>query len=231
MEELKAKDILFFQDLEDLKIKMDQTKNNTCVVILTGGLSSRMGGGIKSLVKFNNKTIFDRILEKMIKQSKHIIINSNEGFKEFDKYNLPVIKDILKGYLGPLAGIHASLHWIKFNIPNVDWLVTVPSDTPFLPIDLVKKLILKAKKNKKNIVLAKSNNKIHPVVGIWKCNSDLFEDLEKNLAKGTRKITIWAKHHSFDTQDFDYNSFDPFFNINSREDLIEAIKIENKYLI
>jgi len=210
---------------------MEQLKNDICVVILTGGLSSRMGGGIKSLEKFNNKTIFDRILEKVNNQSKYIIVNSNDEGKEFNKYGLPIVKDVFKGYLGPLAGIHASLNWMKFNIPEVNWLVSVPSDTPFLPIDLVKKLIFKAKKHKKNIALAKSKNKIHPVIGVWKCNSSLFEDLEKNLIKGTRKIILWAKSHSFETQNFDQDFFDPFFNINSREDLIKAKEIEDRYLI
>ena len=72
---------------------MQTNDSNICVVILTGGLSSRMGGGIKSFEQFNNQTIFDRILEKIIPQSKHIIINSNEDNSKFDKYNFPVIKD------------------------------------------------------------------------------------------------------------------------------------------
>ena len=70
---------------------MQENKNNFCTVMLTGGLSSRMGGGIKSFEQFNNKTIFDRILEKIIPQAKYIIINSNEDNSKFDKYNFPVI--------------------------------------------------------------------------------------------------------------------------------------------
>ena len=63
---------------------MQEQNNKICVVILTGGLSSRMGGWIKSLEKFNNKTIFDRILERISPQTKHIIINSND-----DNNNMP----------------------------------------------------------------------------------------------------------------------------------------------
>ena len=208
---------------------MQIQNNNICVVILTGGLSSRMGGGIKSLEKFNNKTIFDRILERITPQTKHIIINSNEDDNKFYEYNVPVIKDRFTGHLGPLAGLHASLHWIKYNIPQTEWLVSVPSDTPFFPIDLVNKLFFKALKNNKKIVLAKSNDKIHPVIGLWK--SDLLEDLEENLKKGTRKIMLWVQLHPFDTVNFDQNFFDPFFNINSKEDLIQAKEIEDRYLL
>ena len=207
---------------------MQELNNNICVVILTGGLSSRMGGGIKSLEKFNDKTIFDRILERITPQTKNIIINANKEDNRFDEYNLPIIKDKLTGHLGPLAGIHTSLHWIKYNIPQVGWLVSVPSDTPFFPKDLVNKLFLKALEDNKKIVLAKSNDKIHPVIGLWK--SDLLEDLEENLNNGTRKIMMWAQGHPFDTQSFDQKFFDPFFNINFREDLIQAKEIEDKYL-
>ena len=208
---------------------MQTNDSNICVVILTGGLSSRMGGGIKSFEKFNNKTIFDRILERIIPQTKHLIINSNDKNIKFNKYNLPIIKDYMKGHLGPLAGIHASMNWVKYNIPQIEWIVSVPSDTPFVPINLVKKLYDKALNNNKHIILAKSNNKIHPVIGLWKSN--LLEDLEKNLNNGIRKIMLWAKNHPFDTLSFDQNIFDPFFNINFKDDLIEAKKIEDRYLL
>ena len=207
---------------------MRDQNNNICVVILTGGLSSRMGGGIKSLEKFNNKTIFDRILKRITPQTEQIIINANEIDNNFNKYDLPVIEDKLTGHLGPLAGIHASLHWIRYNIPQIEWLVSIPSDTPFFPKDLVNKLFHKALKNNKKIVLAKSNDKIHPVIGLWK--SDLLEDLEENIKNGTRKIMMWAQRHPFDTQNFDQKFFDPFFNINFKEDLIQAKEIEDRYL-
>ena len=138
---------------------MQEQNNKICVVILTGGLSSRMGGGIKSFEKFNKKTIFDRILERITPQTKNIIINANKEDNRFNEYNLPIIKDKLTGHLGPLAGIHTSLHWIKYNIPQIEWLVSVPSDTPFFPKDLVNKLFFKALENNKKIVLAKSNDK------------------------------------------------------------------------
>tara|TARA_B100001123_G_scaffold229516_2_gene258159 strand:- start:3621 stop:4247 length:627 start_codon:yes stop_codon:yes gene_type:complete len=208
---------------------MQTQKNKICAVIITGGLSSRMGGGIKSFEQFNKKNIFDRIIERIVPQTKYIIINSNEKNNKFYDYNLPIVKDKITGHLGPLAGIHASLDWIKFNIPETKWLVSVPCDTPFFPNNLIKKLLLKANKSNKNIILAKSNNRIHPVIGLWKTN--LLEDLEENLKNGTRKIMMWVNHHSFDTQVFDDDPFDPFFNINFKDDLIQAKKIEDKYII
>ena len=88
---------------------------NICVVILTGGRSSRMGGGIKSLKKFNNKTIFKRIFENLQTQVNKIIINSNDTKNLFIKYNVEVIKDDFEDFIGPLAGIHATFKWLNEN--------------------------------------------------------------------------------------------------------------------
>ena len=199
--------------------------NDICVVILTGGRSSRMGGGIKSLKKFNNKYIFDRIFENLQTQVDKVIINSNDSENLFVKYNVEVIKDSLEGFLGPLAGIHAALEWLNEKAPYINWLVTVPGDTPFIPKNLVKKLLDKVKNSNHKIVLAQSNGKTHPIIGIW--HSNLFESLKNSLNSGNRKIMDWASQHSLEYVEFANSKYDPFFNINYIEDLIEAKEIEN----
>ena len=199
--------------------------NNICAVILTGGQSLRMGGGIKSLKKFNNKYIFDRIFENLQTQVEKVIINSNDSQNLFVKYNVDIIKDSYEGFLGPLAGIHAAFEWLNQNEPCINWLVTVPGDTPFIPKNLVKKLLKKIKNSNHEIVLAQSNRKTHPIIGIWHIN--LFESLIKSLNSGNRKIMNWASQHSLAYVEFSNSKYDPFFNINCIEDLIEAKEIEN----
>ena len=204
--------------------------NDICVVILTGGRSSRMGGGIKSLKKFNNKSIFDRVFGNLQTQVNKVIINSNDSENLFVKYNVEVIKDSLEGFLGPLAGLHATLEWLNKNAPYINWLVTVPGDTPFIPKNLVKKLLDKIKNSNHKIVLAQSNGKTHPIIGIW--HSNLLESLKNSLNSGNRKIMNWASQHSLEYVEFTNSKYDPFFNINCKEDLIEAKEIENNnYLI
>ena len=204
--------------------------DDLCAVILTGGRSSRMGGGIKSLKKFNNKSIFDRVFENLQTQVNKVIINSNDSENLFVKYNVEVIKDSLEGFLGPLAGLHATLEWLNKNAPYINWLVTVPGDTPFIPINLVKKLLDKVKNSNHKIVLAQSNGKTHPIIGIW--HSNLFESLKNSLNSGNRKIMDWASQHSLEYVEFANSKYDPFFNINCNEDLIKAKEIENNnYLI
>jgi len=206
---------------------MQNNIEEICAVIMTGGKSSRMGGGIKSFKKFNNRMIFDRIYEILNNQIRNIIINTNAEEKYFEKYNRTIIKDKILGYLGPLAGIHASLSWINNNMPKVNWLISVPGDTPFIPNDLINRLYVKAKINNKQIILAKSNNNIHPVIGIW--NINLLKSLECNLLNGERKIIVWAKNHELDFEEFSVENYDPFFNINYKEDLNKAKEIEEKF--
>ena len=207
---------------------MDSYKKKICAVIMTGGKSSRMGGGIKTLMQFNKKIIFERILESLQNQINNIIINNNDMSYQFKKYNLPIIEDKIKGYLGPLAGIHASLEWVSKNLKNIEWIVSVPGDTPFIPDNLVEKLYNKAESYKKNIIIAKSNEKIHPIVGIW--NVNLLQKLEKAILEGERKIIIWAKKNQLDYQEFINDRYDPFFNINYNSDIDTAKKIETKFI-
>jgi len=195
---------------------------------MVGGQSLRMGGGIKSLNIFNGKTIFDRILAQLKKQTQKIIINSNDIDKAFIKYKLPIIKDHKIGYLGPLSGIHSSMRWLIKNDPIVNWLVTVPGDTPFIPDDFISRFKSRMSGGSK-IILAQSNAKTHPIIGAW--HVSLFEHLDKHLSNDeTRKIITWANNHPIEYEKFKTENFDPFFNINFKEDLLQAEKIEKAFI-
>ncbi len=202
--------------------------DKVCIAILAGGLSSRMGGGIKTLKTFNNKTIFERIFSKIKNQCNNIIVNTNEEDFQFKKYNISIVKDLFLERVGPLGGLHACLKWLYIKNKNIDWLVTVPADTPFLPDNLVEKLTKETNNGKYKIVMAKSNNKIHPIVGIW--HSSLLDNLEKEINLGTRKILHWAEKHSIKYVDFHNSNYDYFFNINYKEDILKAEEIENNQI-
>ena len=201
--------------------------NNICAIILTGGLSKRMGGGKKTFKKFNNKIIFDRVLNKIESQAEKIIVNNNGDKNLFMNYKIVVVEDILKGFLGPLAGIHAGFKWLIDNEIGYDWLASVPGDTPFIPDDLIEKLAEKAKLGNHKIIIAKSFGKIHPTVGLW--HISLYENLEESIKKGKRKILDWASNHSLNYLEFNNFKYDPFFNINYKEDIQKAEEIENNY--
>ena len=200
---------------------------NIAALIMIGGLSKRMGGGIKSLYEFNDKSIFNRVLEKIKPQVKKILINCNEENKKIEQFNFPIIRDIKKGHLGPLAGIHTGMDWLINHSPDTEWLITIPGDTPFIPSNLVSKFKDKMSKNLK-IIIAKSEKKTHPIIGAW--HISLFSNLDDNINNGTRKILSLSETHPLESIKFHHKNYDPFFNINTKKDMEEARVIENNFL-
>ena len=205
-----------------MKKELIINKSKTIIVILAGGKSRRFGGGYKTLNKFNNISILDRIIQNFKKLEMEIVLNVNSNKDEFLKTGLHLIKDELKNFQGPLAGIFSSMKWVLENKKNTEWIFTSPSDTPFLSKSLVNKFLSTKYSNKTNIVIAKSFNKTHPVIGIW--HISLIKSLEEFLATDNRKIMHWVEQQNYEILNFKDKNY--FFNINTQADLLEAIKIE-----
>ena len=195
-------------------------------IILAGGLSRRMGGGDKGLLMLGKTTIIERVIDKILPQVNSLAININGDSSRFPDYKLPIIPDSIKGYLGPLSGILAGMEWAFKN--GNRYIATVAADTPFLPDDLIKRLHAMVKSKNLNIGIAASRILsgddvfIHPTFGIWEVA--LKDDLRDALANDTRKIMFWAKKFKLDYYYFDTSDklSDPFFNINTPDDLEEA---------
>ena len=192
-------------------------------IILAGGLSRRMGGGDKGLLMLGKTTIIERVIDKILPQVGSLAININGDSSRFPDYKLPIIPDSIKGYLGPLSGILAGMEWAFKN--GNRYIATVAADTPFLPDDLIKRLHAMVKSKNLNIGIAASRFLrrddvfIHPTFGIWEVA--LKDDLRDALANDTRKIMFWAKKFKLDYYYFDTSDklSDPFFNINTPDDL------------
>ena len=205
-----------------MKKELIINKSKTIIVILAGGQSRRFGGGYKTLYTFNKISILDRIIQNFKKLEVEIVLNTNSNEDQFLKTGLHLIKDELENFQGPLAGIYSSMKWVLENRKNIEWIFTSPSDTPFLNKSLVNKFLSTNYNNKTNIVIAKSSNKTHPVIGFW--HISLIKSLEEFLAKDNRKIMHWVERHNYEILNFENKN--NFFNINTQADLDEAIKIE-----
>ena len=205
-----------------MKKELIINKSKTILVILAGGQSRRFGGGYKTLNKFNKISILDRIIQNFSKLEMEIVLNVNSNEDQFLKTGLHLIKDELENFQGPLAGIYSSMKWVLENRKNIEWIFTSPSDTPFLNKSLVNKFLSTNYNNKTNIVIAKSSNKTHPVIGFW--HISLIKSLEEFLAKDNRKIMHWVEEQNYEILNFENKN--NFFNINTQADLEEAIKIE-----
>ncbi len=185
-------------------------------VILAGGRSQRLGGGDKCLLAFGDGTILDHVIGAVGGQVNGLAINSNSAPALFAHTGLTMLADVLPGRLGPLAGIHTAMLWARAR--GADAVVTVPADTPFLPRDLVVRL--DAGREAGQASVAVSGGELHPVVGLWP--SALAEQLEAFLAKGVYRVRGWLGQISFRNVEFETGAIDPFWNINTPEDLALA---------
>ena len=198
--------------------------NNILAVVLAGGKSKRFGRD-KSQVKLGNKILIDYILSEIIDLYKDILIVTNEPIKFLNSDKISITSDIKKG-LGPLGGVFSAMRWAKDNRKNYKWISTFPIDTPFFKKEHLIKFNKKINLDKSNLFFMKSKNTRHNIFGLW--SLELFEKLELALNKGDRKVELWANEIGVKTIDFEHeNNNDPFFNINTEEDLENAKKILN----
>ena len=205
-----------------MKKELIINKLKILIVILAGGQSKRFGGGYKTLYKLNNKSLLDRLLKNFEKLDVEIVLNVNSDEKQFKKTGLTLIKDEFVNFQGPLAGIYSTMNWALRNKKSVEWIFTAPSDTPFLNSDLVDKFLINNYSVNTKIILAQNYNKTHPVIGFW--HISLLKNLEEFLKNDSRKIMHWVEQQNYELLNFENKNF--FYNINSKSDLIEAIKIE-----
>tara|TARA_B100001029_G_C14908895_1_gene365264 strand:- start:75 stop:710 length:636 start_codon:yes stop_codon:yes gene_type:complete len=202
-------------------------KLKTQLVILAGGQSKRFGGGYKTLQKFNNKSVLNRILNNYKNLNMAMALNVNSNEIEFAKTGLNLIKDEIENFQGPLAGIYSSMKWVLHYNKSIEWVLTTPSDTPFLFAEIINKFFKTEFKENSKIILAKNSDKIHPVIGIW--HISLIKKLEEFLKKEDRKIMNWVKFQNYEMLNFENKNY--FFNINTRSDLEEATRIEKSLKI
>lgn len=195
---------------------------NALGVILAGGQAQRMGGIDKGRLKIGDASILEIIIKCLSFQLDKIVLNANGDLTRFSDLEIDVIPDTIKGYVGPLAGILSGLRFAEQN--GFSSILTVASDTPFFPVDLLSKLSNVSPQQSALISIAATRQKDklirHPTFGLWSVS--LADDLEKNIHAGLRKIVLWADKHSAKTVLFPSPEYDPFFNINTQGDLEEA---------
>jgi molybdopterin-guanine dinucleotide biosynthesis protein A len=189
-------------------------------VILAGGLARRMGGGDKCLVRVAGRPILTHIIESVQPQVSALALNANGDPSRFVGFALPVIPDESKDFAGPLAGILAALEWAAGKAEPIHHVLTVPGDTPFLPRDLVVRLVAGLAKGAE-LSLASSGGRRHPVIALWPVASRA--DLRRAIrSEGLRKVEAWVSRFVTTAVEFDSCGGDPFLNINTPDELAEA---------
>lgn len=195
-------------------------------VILAGGRATRMGGGDKGLLRLGDSTLLSRVCGRLAPQVATLALNANGDPGRFSGFDLPVLPDSIEGRAGPLAGVLAGLDWAAQR--GADAIVTAAADTPFFPRDLVEKLIGAGRGMQAPLVLAATRDPRrgllrHPTFGLWPVA--LRHDLRTALAGGLRKVVLWTDAHDGRVAVFPSHPNDPFFNVNTPDDLQTAVRM------
>ncbi len=194
-------------------------------VLLAGGQGRRLSRGDKALVKVGGIPMIARAARILASQTKTLIVNANGDPGRFDFLKLEVVPDSVReeNGAGPLAGIHAALAWTFDREGEDARVVTAAADAPFLPADLVDRLNVAMDEETADVSVACSGERTHPVCACWRVS--LAHRIEVALQEGVRKIDRFTAELAVQAVHWPIESHDPFFNVNTPEDLVCAEKI------
>ncbi len=188
--------------------------------IIAGGRSRRLGGGDKCLLPLGGRPLLAHLIERVRPQVGALVLNANGDPARFAAFGLPVVGDTVGGFAGPLAGILSALDWTAANVPSARWVASFAADTPFVPPDLVVRLAAAVAATGRELAVAASAGRTHPVIGVWSVG--LRAALRHAIAvEGVRKVDAWTARFCT-CVDFPAAESDPFFNINTESDLAAA---------
>jgi molybdopterin-guanine dinucleotide biosynthesis protein A len=200
----------------------------TLGIVLAGGLARRMGGRDKARIRVGGTTILERVIERLRPQCGRLVLNANSDPAAFADTGLTIVADSVPDYAGPLAGILAGLDWAARLAPKIEWVVSVPSDCPFLPRDLVARLHQARAADDAILACARSGERRHSVIALWPVA--LREDLRQALTSdGVRKVEEWAARYVLGVAEWPARPVDPFFNVNTPEQAAEAERMAARH--
>ncbi len=192
--------------------------------VLAGGLSRRMGGLEKAFIPLGGEPLIQHVTQRLDRQVGATILNANGDANRFRSIFQTIVPDPVDGAVGPLAGVLAGLEWTRDNAPHASWVLTVACDSPFFPRDLAGRLGAAIEENNADMACAASGGRTHPVCGLWPVR--LAGDLRHALVEEeVRKVDRWTERYNVVEVEFDNKPFDPFFNANTPDDIVNAQKI------
>ena len=193
---------------------------NISAIILAGGRATRMIGVDKGLVMLQQKPLIAHVIARLKPQVDEILINANREIAQYKTFGYPVLQDENDEFIGPLAGFSLGLQHAKH-----DYVLTVPCDSPLLPLDLVQRLMAAMLEHRADIAVASSDENTHPVFCLMK--KSVLPSLTAYLGAGERKVSTWQKSQQYVEMDFSDCS-EAFTNLNTFDDLADLESKLNK---
>lgn len=190
-------------------------------IILAGGLARRFNGEDKGLLKLDRHPLSAWVADRLRGHAAEILINANRSLAEYARLGYTVVPDYLPDNPGPLAGLLAGARTAQ-----QEWLLTVPCDAPFLPLDLVTRLVEFARQSQVHLVRPADETGIH--YAIMLVHRSLLPDLEEHVRNGGKQVRAWQERHPLETVYFGEDPY-AFLNINTPEDLKTAERVAHRY--
>lgn len=179
-------------------------------VILAGGRGQRMGNVDKGLQLLDGRPLIDWVLQRLTPQVDEVLISANRNLDTYATFGHRVIGDRIGGFSGPLAGLHSALSEAHHAL-----IISVPCDTPFLPEDLVARLLAPLADERVDLSVAKTGTRTHPVICLMRRR--LLPHLANYLDGGGRKVDAW--YSSLQVVEVGFDDEEAFCNINTPEEL------------
>jgi len=170
-----------------------------------------MGGVDKGLQPFRGRPLIAHVVERFSPQVADVLINANRNLAEYAAFGHPVIADEDDDYAGPLAGLYAGMRQAREPL-----IATAPCDSPFLPLDLVARLLAALQRERAEVAVAKTLDQPHPVFCL--ARSSLAPHLHAFLNSGQRKFDRWYAGLNMVEVHFD-DQVAAFSNINTIDEL------------
>jgi molybdenum cofactor guanylyltransferase len=210
--------------MAEISQKSVPSHDSTAGILLAGGRATRMGGGDKGFKTLGGVAILERVIATLRPQCDALLINANGDPVRFAGFCLPVVPDDIDGFAGPLAGILAGLDFVARQLPEISYALSVATDTPFLPGDLVDRLHAVRNAESADLAFASSAGSIHHVIGLWPVG--IAAELRHALIdEDIRAVQRFTGRYKCAYAEWPAAPFDPFFNANEPADLLEAEKI------
>ena len=169
-----------------------------------------MGNVDKGLALLEGRPLIDWVLQRLAAQVEEVLINANRNLDTYATFGHRVIVDRIGGFAGPLAGLHSALSEAHHAL-----VISVPCDTPFLPEDLVARLLAPLADERVDLSVAKTGTRVHPVICLMR--KRLLPHLASYLDGGGRKVDAW--YSSLQVVEVGFDDEQAFGNINTPEEL------------
>ena len=196
-------------------------RDNTVAVVLGGGVSRRMKGLKKPRLELAGESLLSRVIRRVEPQVSRVLVNLNEPVDNAEVQRHTVVPDAVTGFPGPLTGLDSAFGYLAVEAPLVKGVLLVPCDGPFLPEDLLSRLAEGLNISQAAVACASYGGEAQPTFSLWRRETSgaVHSMLAERKRGGFRELlkeldTVYVR--------WPESALDPFFNINTPEDLARA---------